>query len=280
MEAGPSMEAVEELQATTSGLDAQSAITGGGVIAFNLKSGTNKLHGSTFLYGHNEVLDANTWTNNNNGQRRPKERAWDYGFSLGGPIIKNKTFIFGAFERFQQIDYRLNGGSATVPTADFLAGKFGGLLGGNLCTGDAGTGLCNGYDPKKNPTPLMVYDNAGNHIQAQENMIYDPNSLLTGSTCLSASANPPQPCQFTGNIIPTDRISGVAQKVNAFYKNYAPQSGGIDNNARGLLQNTPSQTPNQFVVKLDHVLREQDHLSGSWIYNHRPRNLDDSAVCC
>jgi len=53
MQNGPSMEAVEELQATTSGLDVQSSITGGGVIAFNLKSGTNKLHGSGFIYGRN-----------------------------------------------------------------------------------------------------------------------------------------------------------------------------------------------------------------------------------
>jgi hypothetical protein len=63
MDGGPSMEAVEEVQATTSGLDSQSSITGGGVMAFNLKSGTNQLHGSAFLYGHNELFDANTWTN-------------------------------------------------------------------------------------------------------------------------------------------------------------------------------------------------------------------------
>src|SRR6202049_4470247 len=80
MEAGPTMEAVEELQAQTSGLDAQSSTTGGGVIAFNLKSGTNKLHGSTFLYGHNELLDANTWTNDFTRTRKPQQRAWDYGF--------------------------------------------------------------------------------------------------------------------------------------------------------------------------------------------------------
>jgi hypothetical protein len=266
MEAGPSMEAVEELQATTSGLDAQSAITGGGVIAFNLKSGTNKLHGSAFLYGHNELLDANTWTNDNDGEAKPKERAWDYGFSLGGPIIKNKTFFFGAFERFQQIDFRLNGGSTTVPTAAFQSGDFSTLLGPALCTGGDGTGLCNGYPASGNPVPIMVENDSGQTVAAQENMIYDPQS----------TACAPNPCQFTGNIIPTGRISGVAQKVNALYQDYAPQSGGIFNNGRGLLQNTPSQTPNEFVVKLDHVLREQDHLSGSWIYNHRPRTLDDS----
>jgi len=257
---GPTMEAVEELQSQTSGLDAQSSITGGGVIAFNLKSGTNKLHGSTFLYGHNELLDANTWTDDNLGQGKPKKRAWDYGFSLGGPIIKDKTFFFGAFERFQQTDFRLNGGSASVPTPGFLTGDFSGLLGGDLCTGGNGTGLCNGYPANQNPVPIMTQNNAGQAVVAQENMIYDPT---TGN-------------QFTGNIIPTNRISAVAQEVNAFYKNYAPQLGGIDSNSRGLLQNTPNQTPNWFVVKLDHVLRAQDRLSGSWVYDHQPRTLDDS----
>ena len=42
METGPSMEAVQELQAQTSGLDAATAITNGGVMSFTLKSGTNK----------------------------------------------------------------------------------------------------------------------------------------------------------------------------------------------------------------------------------------------
>ncbi len=60
---GPAMEAVEEMQAQTSGLDSASAITNGGVMSFTLKSGTNQFHGSAFGYGHNEFLDANTWTN-------------------------------------------------------------------------------------------------------------------------------------------------------------------------------------------------------------------------
>jgi hypothetical protein len=58
MDGGPSMEAVEELQAQTSGLDPQSSITGGGVMTFNLKSGTNTLHGSSFVYGDNLVQDS------------------------------------------------------------------------------------------------------------------------------------------------------------------------------------------------------------------------------
>ena len=64
-------------------------------------------------------------------------------------------------------------------------------------------------------------------------------------------------------------------KSERFLSNYAPNLGGITNNERTLLTNTPSQTPNWYVVKLDHVLREQDHLSGSWIYDHKLRTLDD-----
>ncbi|MFP5229294.1 MAG: carboxypeptidase regulatory-like domain-containing protein [Acidobacteriota bacterium] len=261
MDGGPSMEAVEELQAQTSGLDAESSITGGGVMSFNLKSGTNKFHGSAFLYGHNELLDANTWTNDSLGLPKPKERAWDTGGSLGGPIRKDKTFFFGTFERYQSIDFRLGTGGSTVPLPAFLKGDFSSLMGPTLCTFSGSTDLCSNYANYGNApgTPIMVTDNAGNQLQARENMIYDP-----------VTSN-----QFTGNIIPADRISPVAQKVNAFYANYQPQLGGIDNNARTLISNTPSQTPIWVVAKLDHVLREQDHLSGSWIYDHKPRTLDD-----
>jgi hypothetical protein len=262
MDGGPSMEAVQELQAQTSGLDAESSITGGGVMSFNLKSGTNALHGSAFLYGHNELFDANTWTNDNQGIEKPKERAWDYGFSLGGPVRKNKTFFFGTFERFQSIDYRLNGGAATVPTPAFLQGNFSALLGSTLCTWNKTPDLCSNAAVNHNGvpgTPLIVMNDALQNVQAQVGMIYDP---ATGD-------------QFTNNTIPQSQISPIAQKVNALYSGYAPELGGLTSNERTLLANTPSQTPNEFVVKLDHVLREQDHLSGSWIYDHKPRTLDD-----
>jgi hypothetical protein len=260
MDGGPSMEAIEEVQAQTSGLDAKSAVTGGSVMSFNLKSGTNTLHGSSFMYGTNELLDANSWTNNSLGQEKDKRRSWDYGFSLGGPIHKNKTFIFGTFERFTYNDFRLNSGGASVPTPAFLQGDFSALLGQPMWTDGYGDNFpCPVSQCAGVWYPIMVMNNAGQTIQAQENMIYDP---VTGN-------------QFTNNLIPSGRISPMAQKFNTYYANYAPQLGGIDNNERTLIQNTPNQTPNQFVIKVDHILRDQDHLSGSWIYNHRPRTLDD-----
>jgi len=239
METQPSFEAVQELQSTTSGLDAQSAITGGGVMAFNLKSGTNRFHGSAFDYGHNEVLDANTWTNNNQGLPKGRARAWDYGGSLGGPIIKNKTFFFGTFERYTQTDFRLGGFNAVVPTSDFLNGNFGALL---------------------NTSQVLGTDTHGQPIYS------------------GAIFNPQDPgAVFAGNMIPNSMFSSVAQKIIALYqKGYAPQAPGLNANDRLPISNSPGQTPNEAVVKLDHNLSERDRLSGSWIYDHRPRTLEDS----
>jgi len=260
MQNGPSMEAVQELQAQTSGLDAQSGITGGGVITMTLKSGTNRLHGSALLYGANELFDANTWSNDNTGIPKAKRRAWDYAFSVGGPIIKNKTFFFGAFERYTQVDRRLGDYSSFVPTLDFLSGNFSGLLGSQLCTQpDSSVGPdCT----SAGTSPINILDNSGQTVPLQEGMIFDPT---TGN-------------QFTGNIIDSSRISSVAQKINAIYqKSYQPQRAGlITPNNRLPLSNSPTQTPNEVVIKLDHTLTQNDHLSGSWIYDHKPRVLVDS----
>jgi hypothetical protein len=260
MQNGPSMEAVQELQAQTSGLDVQTATTGGGVIAMTLKSGTNKLHGSALLYGVNELFNANTWTNDSLAQPKDKKRAWDYAFSVGGPIIKNKTFVFGAFERYTQVDRRLGSYSSFVPTPSFLSGDFSALLGAPLCT--QGDGSVGEDCTSAGTTPISVQNNAGQTVPLQEGMIFDPT---TGN-------------QFTGNMIDSSRFSSVAQQIISIYQqNYAPARNTLlTPNNRLPLSGSPTQTPNEVVIKLDHVLRDKDRLSGSWIYDHKPRTLVDS----
>src|SRR5215831_7550433 len=266
LETGPSLEAVQELQAQTSGLDSASAITSGGVISLNLKSGTNSLHGSLFGYGHNEVLDANTWTNNSLALPRPRKRAWDYGASIGGPIIKNKLFFFGTFERYTQTDFSLGGFTQVVPATPYLTGDFSGILGSQLCTqtdGSVGTGCSSGT------TPILVQDTKGQTVPLQAGMIFDP------TTCDSSGQN----CkQFAGNMINPNRFSNASQQiVKIFQQDYAPGVAGVNVPNNRITQfGTPSQTPNQAVVKLDYDLTPKDRLSGSWVYNNRPRTLVDS----
>jgi hypothetical protein len=260
IENGPSMEAVEELQAQTSGLDASSSIASGGVMAFTLKSGTNKFHGSAFGYGHNELLDANTWTNDNQGLPKAKARAWDYGGSVGGPIFKDKTFFFVTFERYTQTDFTLGGAGSFVPTSNYLSGNFSALLGPQLCTQGDGSVAAN---CGAGTTAITVPTTAGGpQVPLQAGMIFVPG---TGT-------------QFAGNIIPSNMISNVSQKIIAlFQKDYVPTVPGVSvPNNQGTLNNSPAQTPNQWVVKLDHNLTQRDRLSGSWVYDHRPRTLVDS----
>ena len=273
METGPSMEAVQELQAQTSGIDSASAITNGGVMSFTLKSGTNKFHGSSFGYGHNEFLDANSWTNDLTGAAKTKARAWDYGASVGGPIRKDKLFFFGAFERYTQTDFTLGGfsPSTTVPTTKMFSGDFSELLGNAQCTDPSATsnmGDCGTADGTKGTfsTPVTVQNKAGATVPLQKGMIFDPTTCNSSGQCL----------QFTGNVINTP-ISNVAQKIVAIYqKDYAPAQAGLNGNNRFPSNNSPAQTPNQGDVKLDYTLTSKDKLSGSWILDHRPRTLLDS----
>ena len=92
-----SMDAIEELQVVISPYDVrQTNFIGGGVNAIT-KSGTNTFKGSAYVYHRNERLRGNTINGVELGDR-PEERTTTYGFTLGGPVVKNKLFFFVNFE--------------------------------------------------------------------------------------------------------------------------------------------------------------------------------------
>jgi hypothetical protein len=85
-ESQPPMEAVQEFEVDTSGIRADAGRTGGGVFRYELKSGTNKYHGSAFGFLHNQVLNANSASNKLRALPRPADTLSDWGVSFGGPI--------------------------------------------------------------------------------------------------------------------------------------------------------------------------------------------------
>jgi hypothetical protein len=99
----------------------------GAIINLGIKSGTNDLHGTAYYFARNNWFDArnffNTATDPNTGAPSPQKavRQNQYGGSLGGPIIKNKTFIFGAYE----------GVRALVANSDVIPTPTTGSLGGD-----------------------------------------------------------------------------------------------------------------------------------------------------
>ena len=225
----PGAESLQAVSLQTNGIDAEAANTGSGVLFYETKSGTNKIHGSAYGFLKNEVLDANTWTNNwfaaqtpsqASAYARPKDRFHDYGASAGFPIWKNHTFGFVGYETFVSKSLAMANGTSTVPTTAFLNGDFSALLDKSVSYGQ---------------------DSAGNTVY--KGAIFDP---ATGNV-------------FPGNVIPSGRISGLSQKIGAIYqKNYAPTiTGNLINNFPGLI-GQPSWTVDRWDGRLDHSFSERN----------------------
>ena len=92
------VDAVREFRVETSSYSAQYGRAAGGVINVVTKSGTNELHGTAFEFLRNDNLDAASWDDNRAGRDKPEFKRNQFGFSLGGPVAKDRTFFFGSYE--------------------------------------------------------------------------------------------------------------------------------------------------------------------------------------
>jgi hypothetical protein len=95
-------DAVQEFNVNTSIASTDLGRASGAQVAVVTKSGGNAYHGSMFYYGRNEALDANDWFLNQASQPKNVLRRHQYGGTVGGWIIKDKTFWFFNFEGFKQ----------------------------------------------------------------------------------------------------------------------------------------------------------------------------------
>lgn len=93
-----SVDALQEFRILTSTYAPEFGRTPGGQISILTRSGTNRFHGTLFDYLRNDVLDANDWFADNLGLGKPEERQNDFGGTLGGPILKDRTFFFFSYE--------------------------------------------------------------------------------------------------------------------------------------------------------------------------------------
>lgn len=257
---GPGMDAISQFQVQTSGISAAAAQTGGGELMYELKSGTNSIHGSVFGFLANESLNANTWDNKywladcaagdttcastyKQDYKRPMNRYNDWGFSAGGPIWKNHTFIFGSYEHFHKQNMTYSPNQVTVPTAKMLEGDFSELL--YAVTTDPVTGLA------------CTAPCSTGHVDASGNPIY-----------YGAIFNPLSPGNvIADNIIPSGSISSQSQKIlEIFKKDYAPTSDSLTGNYWGFATfgNFPINTNYHLDLKLDHNFSDRNHINTSY----------------
>ena len=116
-----SIDAVQEFKVETNSFSAEYGKSAGGVVNVVMKSGTNEVHGTVFGFLRNEVFDAKNFFDDPDSPRPPFKRS-QFGFSAGGPIVKNRTFIFGDYEGTRIRESRTV--NNTIPTALMRQGDF------------------------------------------------------------------------------------------------------------------------------------------------------------
>ena len=147
-----SAETIETVNIATNNFDADQGMAGGAAQTVITKSGTNDIHGSAFEFYNSDKLNANTFNNNAFGLPRLPLSHNIYGGTLGGRIIKDKLFFFGAYEKFR--DRRSFNFTSAVPTDKMRNGDFTEVLAAKRADGtlaypnfqlfDPNTGTANG----------------------------------------------------------------------------------------------------------------------------------------
>ncbi len=188
----PNVEAVQEMKVMVNTYDSQYGRSGGGHVSTTLRSGTNQWHGSVFDFWRNRILDANTRQNNAGGQKRGFRNQHQYGGVVGGPIRKDKDFIFFSFEGWQERTPFPT--VTTVPPMEVRGGNF-------------------NFIPAGERAPIMVFD-----------QLTSVPCTTPGVTCISGGIYGRQP--FPGNVIPANRISAVGRAIINSYPapNFNPTS--------------------------------------------------------
>jgi Carboxypeptidase regulatory-like domain/TonB dependent receptor-like, beta-barrel len=93
---------VREFKVDSNAYSAEYGRSAGGIFNIATKSGTNTFHGSVFEYLRNDNLDAAQWEDNKFGGEKPEFKRNQFGFSLGGPMVRDKTFFFGNYEGYRE----------------------------------------------------------------------------------------------------------------------------------------------------------------------------------
>jgi hypothetical protein len=232
----PSVEIVQEFKVENNSFSAEFGSNGGTVVNIVLKEGGNKFHGSGWWFGQRSALDANDFFSNAQGIPRPDHLRDQYGFSLGGPIKKQKTFFFVDFERVRQNDpVHID---AFVPTALERMGDF---------------------------RSTQLQDNNGNPVQQQ---IFNPFNVFTDNSGAACPVGNTCRRDFTvPNVIDSGLIDSIGQAIINMYPmpTVANAGPGVQNYHQVILS---KNTGWQYDVKVDHHFSEKHKISLRESYLH------------
>jgi hypothetical protein len=271
---------VDEVRVVVAAVDVEGR--GSAQIQMRTRSGTNQLHGGLTLNVRNSALNANTWSNN----RQSIAPLWynrpQYTASLGGPIIKNKTFFFGVFDgQDGSQKENVNTLVLTDTARQGLFRFFPGVNNGNADATLSGTG---------NTRVAPVVDKGGNPLPFTQ--ISGATGPLQSFSVFGDALNPGDP--FRTRVDPSGfmtKLIGFMPRANAF--DGPGTIGGISVDglntavhrwtrrtiagpAGGTGENVDAYRRKQFNVKIDHHFNQNNTLTGTFI--HESHYSDNNLV--
>jgi hypothetical protein len=236
----PAPDAIQEFNLITNNAPAEFGNFEGGIVNATIKSGTNGYHGDVWEFFRNDVLNANSWSNNLQYPALPKSKIrWNmFGGTIGGPIVKNKLFFFADFQD-QRFNIPQSSTAFTVFTDAERKGNF-----GALCTGGFdGAGVCVDRDENNN----VIHQ------------LYNPCASNAGPCTPTSAAGPSPRIAFPKNQIPLAMISPVAANLFGSSLYSTPVNGALQNNA--VYTQASQQNVKQGDLKIDFKLTQKDNIS-------------------
>lgn len=232
----PPPDAIQEFKTEENSMSAEFG-RGGAAVNVVLKSGSNQIHGGAYEFIRNDKLDAVNYFNQ--GQQPFKRN--QFGTFLGGPIVKNKTFIFGDYQGSRQrasIPFL-----STVPLPAERSGDFRDRLTGTT------------FSPCATPSPADTFDTG---------TIFDPYSTHNYTCADGSVVSLRNPVQYNGqlNVIDPTKINQAGSNIANFYPG-ATDLTTLTNNYLANQNNINDQ--DSFDLRVDHRFREQDQIFGSYV---------------
>src|ERR1700678_2803815 len=268
----PTQDSIGEFKVQYNNVDSSWGKFSGAVMNFSTKSGSNAFHGEAYEFLRNKVLNSNDYFNKNAElvaglpNSSPPYVQNNYGFNVGGPIWKNKTFFFTSWEQFRQRFGNVI--VTTVPIAAFRTGDF-----SALCTSGFTNGVCN---------PVVV-----NGVNTYPGNVFDPYTANPNTTSSTAGNRTPyglDPNNPTcpGNCIPSTEWSTAGQALwDKYYTPVAPTTSAF-NVGNYTSAGSAGGNTNQFVTRIDQNLTDKTRLFGRFTYNgmlNLPTNPLGTGLC-
>ncbi len=256
----PAVDAIAEFKVETNSYSAEFGRGNGAIMNAVVKSGTNKIHGDVWEFLRNEKVDASNFFDID-GQQPYKQN--QFGFTLGGPIVKNKMFFFGDYEglRIRQALPQVSTVPTSGPTGE-TAGNFSAFLQLNMpipgvldCAGNQ-TYQGEIFDPTQAETS-SPYNGGPCGVPIGTTPSGVPTNIFPGTLCPSPPKSPTPAC-----------IDPLGQELANLFP--APNASISTLQAAGNFLSDPkrSETENKFDIRGDYTISEKDNFFARYSYGN------------